>query len=479
MKTINPKKPLTYNPILDSDSYKPSHYLQYPRDTEYMIGYLESRGGVYSTCTLFGYQGIFLHGYWAKPFTYHDIQEAEEFLANHGEPFNRGGFEYILKKYGGYWPVRMRAIPEGTVVPVRNAVATIECFDPKVFWCVGYIETMLDRLWYPSTVAILSREIKKTWKKWLDLSSDTPDLDIGFKHHDFGARGVATYEQSLVGSAAHLLNFMGSDTMSGIRWANHYYDTPMAGFSIPAAEHSTVSSWGRAAELDFYRNFVKINLVDRKGPDGLPRIAACVSDTYNIFKAIDFWTSDEMQNMIRGSGGTLVIRPDSGVPLQTLKKCFAQLEARLGSQITKNSKGYKVLPPYLRVIQGDGINSVSTEEILNGLVKEEGWSATNIAFGSGGGLLQNVDRDTQKWAYKVCAVQRNGEIVPVYKDPVTDRGKRSKSGILDLVRSDAGYETINIDMNQYSSDSAMVKVYENGKIYHHSTFDECILRMSL
>lgn len=478
LNVIQPKTSLPYNLLTDVDSYKLSHWNQYPKDADYMMSYLEARGGEFDECTLFGLQYL-LHEYLSKPITQQDLDEATKFALNHGEPLNKEGWQYIVDTYNGYLPVRIRAIPEGTIVPVSNAVLTIECHDEKCFWVVSYLETMLHRLWYPSTIATTSRESKKILNHYLQMSSDTPEADLPFKLHDFGGRGVTCLEQSRLGGAAHLLSFMGSDTIEGIRFANHYYDCEMAGFSIPASEHSTVSSWTRDGEKDFYKNFVKVYLTDRQVPAGLPKLAACVSDTYNIFEAVKFWCSPEMRQTLKDSGGTLVIRPDSGEPVDTIRKIFELLETELGEEVTVNNKGYKVLPSYLRVIQGDGVDRDSMDCILAQLTIMD-WSATNIAFGSGGGLLQKVNRDTQKWAFKCCAIGVDDQIVPVFKDPITDQGKRSKSGILDLVLENGEYKTITVGYGDPGrKDSVLQDVYINGKILVNTTFDECRARMSL
>lgn len=475
-QAIKPKPSLSYNPILDVDSYKLSHWPQYPEGTDYMMSYLESRGGEFPECTLFGLQYL-LHEYLSKPITKEHVMEAANFAGAHGEPFNYDGWMYIVNTYGGFMPVRIRAIPEGIVVPVKNAVLTIECFDKNCFWAVSWLETMLSRLWYPSTIATMSRESKKILKHYHDLSSDV--TDTSFSLHDFAGRGVTCLEQSRLGGAAHLLSFMGSDTIEGVRLANHYYDCEMAGFSLPASEHSTVSSWGRDNEIDFYKHYVKTFLTDRQLPPGVPKLAACVSDTYNIYKAVEFWCSAEMREVLKASDGTLVIRPDSGEPVETLRKVFYLLGTELGEEVVLNKKGYKVLPSYLRVIQGDGIDRTSMTAILQMLV-DEGWSATNIAFGSGGGLLQKVNRDTQKWAFKCSAIRVNGQIRRVFKDPITDPGKKSKSGLLDLVNDNGVYKTV--EFNQIGSpfsNSALVTVYDTGDILYHTTLAECRARMAL
>lgn len=476
--TIRKIADLPFNLATDGDSYKWSHWNQYPPGTTRMMSYFESRGGPFKECTLFGLQYV-LHRYLARGLTIEDVEVAREFALKHGEPFNEKGWTHICEKYAGRLPVKIRSIKEGTVVPTGNALLTIECADPECFWIVSWLETLLVRLWYPSTIATTSRESKKILKRYLELSSDDPDGEIGFKLHDFGARGVTTLEQARLGGAAHLLSFFGSDTIEGIQLANHYYDCPMAGFSIPASEHSTVTMWGREREFEMYAHYVDTYLTERSTPPGVPLLAACVSDTYDVFAATHAWSTGSLKEKIKASGGTLVIRPDSGDPLEVLPKMFAILEKNLAGEITINSKGFKVLPPYLRVIQGDGIDMTSMELILKRLIELK-WSASNIAFGSGGGLLQKVNRDTQKWAFKCCEAEVNGQVIDVRKDPITDQGKRSKAGRLDLIYREGKYETVALERgHQVHPESVMVTVFDHGEILANTTLEECRERMKV
>lgn len=470
---------LSDNPILDTDSYKLSHWAQYPAGVSGMQSYLEARGGEFPECTLFGLQYL-LDRYLTQPVTRAHVEEAESFAGAHGEPFNRNGWQHVVDRHAGRLPLTIRAIPEGTVVPTGNVVMTVESTDPEVFWLVSWFETLLMRLWYPSTVAISSRRSKQILKAYLDRTADDPAAELPFKLHDFGARGVATREQARLGGAAHLLNFLGSDTIEGIRLANVHYDCEMAGFSIPATEHSTVSMWGRAEERAMFENYVRTFLIDRQVPAGLPKLAACVSDTFDVFRACEAWSTEPLKSLIRGSGGTLVIRPDSGDPLEVLPRVFEILGANLGDEVTVNSKGFRVLPNYLRVIQGDGIDLHAMDRILRRLTDLH-WSASNIAFGSGGGLLQKWNRDSQCWAFKCCAAKIGTRWQPVSKDPVTDTGKRSKAGRLDLVRTpDHVYHSVVLDDHQLAHpDSVLHTVFENGHILERTTLAECRARMAL
>lgn len=452
------------NPIMATDSYKPTHWPQYPADTQSMYSYFESRGGRYASTCFAGLQGYLLH-YLLQPITKAHIAEADAFFLKHfGAPlFNREGWEYLVDKYDGRFPVRIRAVPEGTVVPTSNVLFDIELTtpDPKVFWIVSWLETMLVQVWYPTTVASLSRHCKQHILEALVQSSDDPLGEIDFKLHDFGARGGSSQETDRIGGAAHLVNFKGSDTVEGIRYANHYYFNEMAAFSIAAAEHSTMSMWGREHEEDAYANFVQEYLIKRKCP-----LAACVSDTWDIYNAVEnLWCGPRLQPMVKDSGGKLVIRPDSGVPQEVDLKCLQILDRKLGTR--KNLKGYKVIAPYYGLIQGDGITDETIPEILHEIVSR-GYSASNIAFGMGGGLLQQVNRDTQKFAFKCAAALRNGTWIDVSKDPATDTGKRSKKGHQALVTESGVFTTVRGPRN----DDRLVPVYEDGKVLKVYTLDE-------
>lgn len=476
------KEDLEHSNITDTDSYKFSHFLLYSAaGVTRMFSYLESRGGEFAVSTIAGLQPI-LHRYISKGFTLKDIDRAARLAAKHGVPFNRAGFEAMYRKYGGKFPIRIRAVPEGTIVPVSNALLTIECWDPDCFWVVNWLETQLSRLWYPSTIAITSREVKKIWKQFLDLSSDNTELEIGFKHHDFGSRGVTTFEQAEMGGMAHLLSFFGSDTLAGVEFANHYYDIDMSGFSICATEHSTMTIFGREGERDALIAWIKKTLVEVPNIPNVPKLSACVGDSYNIYNFIKLVSSDdEVRNLIKNSGGTLVVRPDSGKHEEVLPKMLELFEKYLpAGEITVNSKGKKVLPSYLRIIWGDGINRRTVRTILQ-LVVDLGWSVSNIALGSGGGLLQDVNRDTQKFAFKCSYAEANGVSIDVLKDPITDPGKKSKAGRLDLIRdTDGEIKTVAIGPDEECHPlTIMNTVFDMGDITYHATFDECRVRMAL
>jgi nicotinamide phosphoribosyltransferase len=443
------------NPILNTDSYKTSHYLQYPPGTSRVFSYVESRGGVWDRTLFFGLQAI-LKQEFLQPVTRAHIEEARELLAAHGVPFNEEGWLRLVDKHGGFYPLEIRAAPEGSVIPVHNAMMSVVNTDPEFFWLASYVETALLRVWYPTTVATISWHVRQTIKEALEKTADDPNAELPFKLHDFGARGVSSYESASLGGLAHLVSFKGTDTLAALLAARAFYHEPMAGFSIPAAEHSTITAWGREGEVDAYAN-----MVAQFGKRG--KIFACVSDSYDIFAAVDHLWGETLRQRVIESGATLVVRPDSGDPEMIVAKTLELLAGRFGYDV--NSKGYKVLR-HVRVIQGDGVNPESIKAMAARVVRD-GFSAENVAFGMGGALLQRLDRDTQKFAYKASAAEIGGVWRDVYKDPVTDHGKRSKRGLLGLVDR-GGYATVPVDSARFEpldgAANLLRPVYRNGAL---------------
>lgn len=455
---------LLLNLIFDTDSYKPSQWLQYPPNTTKMYSYFESRGGYSPITVFFGLQYI-LKKYFTKPITITDVEEAKKFMASHGVPFNYEGWMYIAKELKGKLPVRIKAVPEGSVIPISNILMSIESTDPKVFWIVNYLETALVRLWYPISVATNSWHTKQIIKKYLDLTSDDTAAEIDFKLHDFGSRGATSQESAMIGGAAHLINFKGSDTIAGVWMANEYYNEKMAGFSIPASEHSTMTMWGRDNEVKAYENMIK--------QFGDNFVFACVSDSYDIFNAISKLWGEMLKEKVLNMKAGLVVRPDSGDPVAVPVKCVQLLDEKFGH--TLNSKGYKVLNK-VRVIQGDGIDKNDVDMIL-GQLYILGYSATNITFGMGGGLLQkNLNRDTHKFAFKCSWAEVDGKEVEVFKQPITDTVKKSKKGKLDLIKyedlpKEEGKEYVQtVPYGTDSHLSLMRTVYENGELLIDDNF---------
>lgn len=458
------------NLLLLADAYKYSHYKLYAPETTKIYSYLESRGGMFDETVFYGLQYFlkeYLHG---QAFTKTDIDEAEVTLNQvFGRPgvFKRENFDYILREHGGKLPVRIKAVPEGSVIPVKNILVSIENTDPKCYWLTNFLETLLMQVWYPSTVATLSREIKKTVTHYFEQTADEDSFGaIDFVLNDFGFRGVSSVESAGLGGSAHLINFMGSDTVYASSFAREYYHARQTyGMSVPATEHSIMTLLGAAGERKVFEHVLEAY------PEG---VLSCVSDSYNIFHAVENLWGGDLKDKIMQRNGTLVIRPDSGDPVKTLLKVFEILFDKFG--FTVNRKGYKVLPAQVRVIQGDGIDYDSIGKIYEQLTAH-GISAQNLVLGMGGALLQKVNRDTQKFALKCAYAEVNGAGVNVKKSPVEmdvngeiiSSFKTSKSGRMKLIENEKGYQTV---AEREAGQDLLETVFENGTITREFTFEE-------
>ncbi|MGN7719633.1 nicotinate phosphoribosyltransferase [Chitinophaga sp. 22620] len=460
------------NLILLADAYKYSHHKLYVPGTSLIYSYLESRGGRFEETVFYGLQ-YFLKAYLEGPvITAEKIREAGEMLPEvfgRSDVYDASRFEYILSEHGGYLPVKIRAVPEGTVVPVKNVLMTIENTDPACYWLTNFLETLLMQVWYPCTVATLSREIKKVVTQYYRATaSEASFAGIDFVLNDFGFRGASSVEGAGIGGSAHLVNFSGSDTLVASTFAKRYYHAASApGLSIPATEHSIVTLLGEEGEAAIFKHVLDTF------PEGT---IACVSDSYNIFRACSEYWGTQLKEQVLARKGTLVIRPDSGDPVRTLLEVFSILMDKFG--FTLNEKGYKVLPPQVRVIQGDGISYTSIPEIYEAL-KQAGVSAENLVLGMGGALLQRVNRDTQEFALKCSYAEINGKSVDVSKSPVEMDAagnlrtsfKKSKAGKLKLVKDTDGFKTLPAGERPDAED-LLQTVFENGKVVKDQRFEE-------
>ena len=450
------------NPLLNTDSYKQSHYAQYPPGTTRVSSYIESRGGRFPQLLFFGLQA-YLKEYLTEAITADHIAEAAEVSAAHGIPFNEAGWRHVLKAHGGRIPLAIEAVPEGTVLPSHNVLVQAVNTDPAVPWITGFFETALVRaVWYATSVATLAYHIRSLMAGFVSRTSDrAPEEALPVMLNDFGSRGVSSLESSAIGGLAHLVAFEGTDNMPALLAGRRWYGAPMAGVSVPAAEHSTVTAWGEAREADAFRN-----MIDQFA--GKYPVISVVSDSYDIFRAVSQIWGQELRGRVMACGSTIVVRPDSGDPEEIVVEVIQRLMADYGS--VTNAKGFAVLPDAIRIIQGDGVNINSIEAVLTAM-EEAGLSSDNIVFGMGGALLQQLDRDTQKFAMKASAVEIDGEWQDIFKDPVTDPEKVSKKGRLALVRKPRGFETIAAaDLGE--RENLLEPVFKDGELLRDETLEE-------
>ncbi len=453
-----------------ADSYKAEHWSMFPEGTTHVKTFMEGRGSDLNDSVIFFGLQYYLKQYLSGPIITKEIVDtAEKFWNAHLGPghFSRDNWMYIVENHNGCLPIKIKAVREGSNVKNRNVLITVENTDPKCFWLTNYIETLLMKVWYPTTIATNGFKIRNKILEYLNKTGN-PDL-INFAYHCFGYRSCTCEEQAGIGSMAHLVNFMGTDTVPGIWFAQKVYNsTEMLGFSVAATEHGIPLSWGgEEFEIDHFRSILTSK------PIG---ILSVVSDTFDILKAVEKF--GELKELVLSRDGKLVIRPDSGDPAMTDLMVIQKLGEIFGYTI--NEKGYKVLNPKVGVIQGDFICYETICEILE-LLEKNGWSADNIVFGSGTKNLQNFSRDTFNFAIKASVTTVNGEERCVEKSPLeinkdgtrTKSFKKSKKGHMKLVKIDGEYKTLtNFDEGFQEAIDELIPVFENGEILKEYTFEE-------
>ncbi len=454
------------NIALLTDAYKQTHWIQYPKGTKHVYSYLESRGGKFNETLFYGLQIILKKYLEGCVITQEKIDYSDEFCQKvFGQNyFNRDGWEYILDTYNGKLPVEIKAIPEGLVIPNKNALVTVVNTDPEVPFITNFLETLLVQVWYPITVATMSYHIKQLIQEYAFMAGETVSP---FHLNDFGFRGASSVASAGIGGSAHLVNFQGTDTLEGIRYAIEYYNADVCGFSVMAAEHSTVTSYGRDFERVAYKTIID------KCPTG--GVVSIVSDSYDIMNAVENIYGKDLKDYILSRDFKLVVRPDSGDPVEVSSKVINTIYEKFGGTI--NNIGYKILNPKIGVIYGDGINYDSIKKILDRVVISEKFAPSNIIFGMGGGLLQQVNRDTQMMAFKCSAIKIGDRWIDVYKDPITDSTKKSKRGRLKVIFNNGEYKTTQYDGND--ENNILQTVFYNGDIIKEYTFDEIPLNLSI
>jgi nicotinamide phosphoribosyltransferase len=373
--------------------------------------------------------------------------------------FNREGWEYILNSHGGKLPVVIKAVEEGTVVPINNVLMTIENTDNKCFWLTNFLETILSQVWYPITVASLSREVKVNIKEYLDLTSDGGLLNFGL--HDFGFRGPALGNLRVSG-VLHLINFLGTDTVVAMEVAVNYYNADLNGlaFSVAATEHSVMTALGKNGEEKVVENLLN------EYPTG---ILSVVSDSYDIYNFVSNIVGTKFKDRILAVMVYLwFVLTLSLLPILLQKRKWFGLWKICGRILAEPSivRVTRLLIPSVRVLWGDGIDIEGIKKILYAVTKA-GFATENIAcFGMGGGLLQKVNRDTQRCAFKCSAQYRDGQWYDIQKNP-KDVSKASKKGKLKLIKVDGEFETVG---ENDSGEDYLKVVFYNGVLVNEVDF---------
>ncbi|MED5803836.1 nicotinate phosphoribosyltransferase [Gordonia sp. Z-3] len=450
------------NIITNVDSYKNAHSWMYPEGTQYVSSYIESRGGIYPAVLFAGLQP-FLREYLMHPITIEDIHEAHDIHTSMGIPFVKQNWIDLINEHDGYLPVEIEAVPEGTVLPTRNVLLQVVNTDPKYPWVTGFIETALLRsVWYASTVGTTSWMVKQGIREYLEKTSDQPEL-LRMYLHDYGARGVSSFESAALGGVAHLISFDQTDNVSGYIGSKRWYNGAAPNGAAVFQEHSIVGANGRENEADSFREL----LANAGGG-----VVGLLCDTFDHENAVRNIIGKELKSEISRFNGLVIARCDSGDPVMVPVDTVEWLMESYGFET--NSKGYRVLPPFLRVIQGDGL-TVETYLALYAELERRGLATDNILCGMGGGLLQKINRDSMNFGMKTNAVCINDTWRDVYKAPTGNGMKRSKAGRLALTTVDGEFCTVRRE-DVAPEENLLVPVFRNGKILREWNMSDMIER---
>lgn len=483
------KNELNVNFILNVDSYKTGHGFMTKDGVVASESIISARkpNEFTSHVVMMGIQ-VYLQKYLSIRITKEDIDEAEFETSQRGDDFDRDFWEHILEKYDGTIPLHIRAIPEGTIVPVGCPLVRSISTDPRVAVISSYIETQLQRaIHFPTTVATNARSIKEVLADTMERHAGHRNVD--YHLHNFGDRSASSYESAWLAGIAHATSFSGSDCLVANRYIRHYYDTEKTFLtSVTASEHSATCSNSDADKRDDFSMAVKmIRLWEKKvdafiakGSAGVPPIVSIVIDTYDAYRFARDYIGTRLIDTIREiaakcPGAKVVLRPDSGDATTMPIDILDILMDKFG--YTVNAQGYKVLPSYIGVIQGDGIDEYSIRKIIANLDAKK-YSLENIVFGMGGKLVHPPKgRDSFSFAMKGCAQQlEDGTWEDLFKDPITDVGKRSLRGRVTTFRCKQSgkimAERIELqEVNPFLEDM-MVDMYYNGSLMNMDSFDK-------
>jgi len=530
------------NSLLLSDAYKQSHRVQYPKGTTLVYSNWTPRSEKYAVTTggvvVFGIQAFFkkLNDWFNDGFFNRNINRVHmEFVKEYREFFGKNpNATHLLDLHKlGYLPIKVKALPEGSICPIGVPMLTIYNTNPKFFWLTNFLETIMStELWQPMTSATIARGYKNLLLEWAEKTCDNND-HIPFQAHDFSMRGMAGLESAMASGAGHLTSFQGTDTIPAVAYVNKYYpgNKQLIGTSIPATEHSVMSMGTKDDEIGTFKK-----LITETYPDGFISI---VSDTWNLWKVLTEYVP-QLKEEILARDGKVVIRPDSGDPVDIIcginheyKDSIYGFTGDLGDYITinefshkathlisenfqgneyafedvpfvtepqikgviellwdtfggtTNSKGYKVLDPHIGAIYGDSITIERAKEICSRL-EQKGFASSNVVFGVGSYTYQYNTRDTYGFAMKATY----GEVLEdvnkglgfhnlpvgreIFKDPVTDDGmKKSLKGLLSVKQDLNGYHVVDqCSWKEEEVSSLLELIYKNGTFIKTFTFDE-------
>lgn len=483
------------NPMLVADFYKLAHRALYPDNTQLVYSTWTPRAsriaGV-DKVVAFGMQA-FIKNYLIEFFNSNFFNKPKAEIVteyNRVVKYTLGVQEPDSKHIEdlhdlGYLPLEIKALAEGTLVPLRVPMMTVQNTDPKFFWLTNYIETLAScELWQASTSATIAYEYRKALDAAALETVGNTDF-VMFQGHDFSMRGLSSLSSAISSGMGHLLSFSGTDTIPAIQAAEALYganvEKELVGTSIPATEHSIQCAYGN--DMEYFKN-----TITKVHPSGFVSI---VSDGYDFWDVIGRVLPALKSDIMARKGGPLgdkvVIRPDSGDPVLIVcgdptaeegslqqKGAIEALYDIFGGSVTE--KGYKLLDSHIGLIYGDAITLDRAKEISRRL-KAKGFASINCVYGIGSYTYQYNTRDTFGFALKSTLCKINGDEKLIFKDPKTDDGtKKSQKGAVSVYMGTDGNlaytDLLTLSQADAATDNLLVTVFKDGKLLKDQTFAE-------
>lgn len=478
---------LKQNPLLMSDGYKVGHHKMYTPGTNMVYSNYTCRNtkrmnGV-DDIVVFGvkYTFQYIKELWDENFFKQpkDVvcTEAKKYLSSYlMSDYDVSHFEALHDL--GYLPIEVKSLNEGAIIKAGVPLFTIKNTKPEFFWVTNFLETLISSLiWKPVHSASLALAYRKVLTKYAKETDEKNLWFVDFQAHDFSFRGMQSPESAISSGMGFASVFKGSDTIPILKSLDHYYNTKDTVFSVNATEHSVMCSGSKEGELETFRRLLNTF------PKG---ILSVVSDTWDLWKVLTEYLP-QLKGEILARDGKLVIRPDSGNPVDIIcgkilpsKKDLVGVVKRPDEKGviellwdvfggTINEQGYKVLDSHIGAIYGDSITLERAGEICERL-KQKGFASTNITFGAGSYSLGFSTRDSQGGAVKSTACEINGELVEIFKDPITDDGtKKSAKGLLKV---NEDYTLTDCCTYEEESEGLLKRIFLDGEFYCNPTLTE-------
>jgi nicotinamide phosphoribosyltransferase len=483
------------NPLFLTDGYKTGHHQQYPKGTTLVYSNFTPRSNKYAPAgcahvVSFGQQMImqqiheaFQTEFFSKPKDVVCGEMKRELSMYLGTDYDVTHFEALHDL--GCLPIAVKALPEGSLVPMKVPVLTIYNTHPDFYWITNYLETIISNLlWKPMTSATIAHEYRKVLTKWQEKTDAERGWFIDWQGHDFSMRGMDSVEAVISSGLGHLTSFSGTDSLPAIYGARkHYGATEFVGGSVNATEHSVMCAGGKEDEVETFRRLLETY------PTG---ILSIVSDTWDLWKVCTEHIVT-LKEEILARDGKVVIRPDSGDPVDIICGTLTPYDSSTGEDYHKsyrvrekgviellwdvfggtiNEQGYKVLDSHIGAIYGDSITIERANEICARL-EAKGFASTNVVLGIGSFTYQYNTRDTFGFAMKATYVDVNGEGREIFKDPITDDGtKKSATGLLHVTKSNNEYMLVDKVSWAEEDGGELQVIYHNGQFENQTTLTE-------